>query len=74
MLFDKDMMPRRLKNGASQIGGGCQSLRVSEVFASAYDVRALLHTTAALLDGRKLTDLHLPLEKKLAVKKLMKEM
>ena len=46
---------------------------VPEVFASAYDARMLLRATAALLDGRKLTDLRLPLEKKLELKKLMKE-
>jgi len=33
---------------------------VPEVFGSAYDVRVLLDSTAKMMDGKKLTDLHLP--------------
>lgn len=47
---------------------------VPEVFASAYDVRVLLQATAALLDGRKLTDVKLPLIQKIALNKGMKMM
>ena len=45
-----------------------------EVFASAYDVRVLLQATAALLDGRKLTDVKLPVIQKFALSKGMKMM
>lgn len=34
---------------------------VPEVFGSAYDVRVLLDSTAKMMDGKKLTDLHQPL-------------
>ena len=47
---------------------------VPEVFASAYDVRVLLQATAALLDGRKLTDVKLPVIQKFALSKGMKIM
>ena len=47
---------------------------VPEVFASAYDVRVLLQATAALLDGRKLTDVKLPVIQKIALNKGMKMM
>ena len=47
---------------------------VPEVFASAYDVRVLLQATAALLDGRKLTDVKLPVIQKFALNKGMKMM
>ena len=47
---------------------------VPEVFASAYDVRVLLQATAALLDGRKLTDLKLPVVQKIALNKVLKMM
>ena len=47
---------------------------VPEVFASAYDVRVLLQATAALLDGRKLTDVKLPVIQKFALSKGMKMM
>lgn len=33
---------------------------VPEVFASCYDVRVLLDSTSKMMDGKKLTDLHLP--------------
>lgn len=41
---------------------------VPEVFASAYDIRVLLDSTAKMLDGKKLTDLDLPLDKKLLMR------
>lgn len=47
---------------------------VPEVFASAYDVRVLLQATAALLDGRKLTDVKLPVVQKIALNKALKMM
>lgn len=47
---------------------------VPEVFASAYDVRVLLQATAALLDGRKLTDVKLPVIQKIALNKGLKMM
>lgn len=47
---------------------------VPEVFASAYDVRVLLQATAALLDGRKLTDVKLPVVQKIALNKVLKMM
>nr|WP_276869780.1 oleate hydratase [Fournierella massiliensis] len=40
---------------------------VPEVFGSAYDLRCLLNATHYLLDGRKLTDMKLPLPYKLAL-------
>ncbi len=38
---------------------------VPEVFASAYDIRCLLHATSCLLDGKKITDVKVPLLTKL---------
>lgn len=46
---------------------------VPEVFASCYDVRVLLDSTAKMLDGKKLTDVKLPMATKLKVKSAMKE-
>lgn len=46
---------------------------VPEVFGSMYDIRCLLRATTNLLDGRKLTDIHLPFEKRIAAKKLIKK-
>ena len=40
---------------------------VPEVFNSAYDVRCLLNATYYLLDGRKLTDMKLPLPLKMTL-------
>lgn len=40
---------------------------VPEVFHSVYDIRCLLHATHCLLDGRKLTDMKLPLPLKVAM-------
>ncbi len=46
---------------------------VPEVFGSCYDVRVLLDSTSKMMDGKKLTDLHLPLKAKLASKKVLKK-
>lgn len=46
---------------------------VPEVFASAYDVRTLLDSTAKMMDGKKLEDVDLPLAKKLIVNQLLKK-
>lgn len=46
---------------------------VPEVFASCYDVRVLLDSTAKMLDGKKLTDLKLPFIAKLVEKQLLKK-
>lgn len=46
---------------------------VPEVFGSFYDIREILKSTASLLDGKKLSDIHLPLDKKMALSKLIKE-
>ena len=45
---------------------------VPEVFASCYDVRALLDATASLMDGRKLTDMKLGFMEKIALDALLK--
>ena len=47
---------------------------VPEVFASCYDVRALLDATAGLMDGRKLTDMKLSFTEKMALDALLKRM
>ena len=46
---------------------------VPEVFASCYDIRVLLDSTSKMMDGKKLTDLKLPLGANLAEKKVMKK-
>lgn len=46
---------------------------VPEVFGSCYDVRALLDATSKMLDGKKLTDIKLPMEDTIARKKLLKK-
>lgn len=47
---------------------------VPEVFNSAYDIRCLLDAAVKLVDGRKLTDLRVPLITELLEKKLLKKM
>ncbi|MBM7540908.1 oleate hydratase [Amphibacillus cookii] len=47
---------------------------VPEVFASAYDIRVLLDSTAKMLDGQKLTDLALPDETKQIINKGLNRM
>lgn len=46
---------------------------VPEVFNSCYDVRVLLDSTSKMMDGRKLTDMKLPLKEELVAKKVMKK-
>ena len=46
---------------------------VPEVFASCYDVRVLLDSTAKMLDGKKLTDIKLPLGARLIEKRALKK-
>lgn len=46
---------------------------VPEVFASCYDVRVLLDSTSKMMDGKKLTDIKLPLNAKVKLKSAMKE-
>jgi len=45
---------------------------VPEVFASCYDIRVLLDSTAKLLDGKKLTDIKLPLFANLVEKQALR--
>lgn len=46
---------------------------VPEVFASAYDVRIMLDSTAKMMDGKKLTDMPLPIEQQMMVAGLMQK-
>ncbi len=46
---------------------------VPEVFGSCYDVRVLLDSTAKMMDGKKLTDIKLPLEIRAKLEPVMKE-
>ena len=46
---------------------------VPEVFGSCYDIRVLLDSTSKMMDGKKLTDIKLPLKAKLVEKKIAKE-
>ncbi|MGY3724981.1 oleate hydratase [Granulicatella balaenopterae] len=46
---------------------------VPEVFASQYDIRILLQVTHHLLDGRKITEMSLPLSQRLALKAALKK-
>ena len=46
---------------------------VPEVWGSTYDVRALLDATVKLRDGRKLTDMELPLMGRIALKEALKK-
>ncbi|HOO31597.1 MAG TPA: oleate hydratase [Thermotogota bacterium] len=45
---------------------------VPEVFNSCYDIRVLLDSTSKLMDGKKLTDLKIPLKYKMAEGKIKK--
>ena len=47
---------------------------VPEVFASQYDIRILMRVSHHMLDGRKLTDLDLPLTQKIALKQVIKKL
>lgn len=46
---------------------------VPEVFGSCYDVRVLLDSTSKMMDGKKLTDIKLPLAARAKLKPVMKE-
>lgn len=46
---------------------------VPEVFGSCYDVRVLLDSTSKMMDGKKLTDIKLPLEARVKLQPVMKE-
>lgn len=46
---------------------------VPEVWGSVYDVRDLLNSVVKLADGKKLTDMELPLKERLALKELLKK-
>ena len=47
---------------------------VPEVWGSTYDVRALLDAAVKLRDGRKLTDMELPLMGRIALKEALKKL
>ena len=46
---------------------------VPEVFGSCYDIRVLLDSTSKMMDGKKLTDIKLPLSASIAQKTMMKK-
>ena len=46
---------------------------VPEVWGSTYDVRALIDATVKLRDGKKITDMDLPLIPRLALKEALKK-
>ena len=46
---------------------------VPEVWGSTYDVRSLLDATVKLRDGKKLTDMELPLVERIALKEVLKK-
>lgn len=46
---------------------------VPEVFNSCYDIRTLLDSTSKMMDGKKITDLKLPMAQKMALKGVMKK-
>ena len=46
---------------------------VPEVFNSCYDIRVLLDSTSKMMDGKKITDIKLPLKAKMVEKKVFKE-
>ena len=46
---------------------------VPEVWGSTYDVRALVDASVKLRDGRKLTDMELPLMGRIALKEALKK-
>ncbi len=46
---------------------------VPEVFASCYDIRVLLDSTSKMMDGKKLTDLKLPLKESMFLKEMLKK-
>ena len=46
---------------------------VPEVWGSVYDIRCLLDATVKLRDGRKITDMEMPLVGKIAMKEVLKK-
>ncbi len=46
---------------------------VPEVFGSCYDVRVLLDSTSKMMDGKKLTDMKLPLKLRIVMKTVLKK-
>ena len=46
---------------------------VPEVFGSCYDIRVLLDSTSKMMEGKKLTDINLPLEARAKLQPVMKE-
>ena len=46
---------------------------VPEVFGSCYDIRVILDSTSKMMDGKKLTDIKLPLSASIAQKTMMKK-
>ena len=48
-------------------------IAVPEVWGSTYDVRSLLDATVKLRDGKKLTDMELPLVERIALKEVLKK-
>ena len=46
---------------------------VPEVFGSCYDIRALLDATSKMTDGKKLSDIKLPMAANMALKAGMKK-
>ena len=46
---------------------------VPEVWGSVYDIRDLLNATVKLRDGRKITDMHLGLKERMALKEVLKK-
>ena len=46
---------------------------VPEVWGSTFDVRDLLNATVQLRDGRKITDMHLGLKERMALKEVLKK-
>lgn len=46
---------------------------VPEVWGSVYDIRDLLNATVKLRDGKKITDMHLDLKEKIALKEGLKK-
>ncbi len=46
---------------------------VPEVWASTYDLRDLLHSSYALRDGKKITDMQMSMMEKMALKKVLKK-
>lgn len=46
---------------------------VPEVFGSCYDIRVLLDSTSKMMDGKKITDIKLPLSASIAQKKIKKQ-